>query len=383
MAVRYRSFALRLPSGVGYWTVVDERYRTIEAADEFLLTGRLGRDLAEGTTQAYATSLALFFQWCADAGVDWGTSGRHLGRFVFWLQHYDPDGRRPPSAEAPVRGPRRVNAVLAAVREFLKHAVSVGAADPALLDALFDVVRDWDLPAEVRGERGIGLRERPRHRLSEPERTVEPATDAEVLALLRACRNARDRFIVLALWRMGLRRGELAGVRREDVHFVPNATMLGCGVKGPHLHVRRRDNRNGATAKSRRPRAVPADWLVVQGYDQYVDVRDACEAASRCDFLLVNLYQPPVGGPMRPQALNELLAALSQRAGLARGVHPHALRHSFGTNVAASGATLDEIKDLLGHAFLTSSEVYLHPSPTRLREAVDRVAVPRLHEEPR
>src|SRR6266540_4353971 len=142
MAARYRSFALRLPSGVAYWTVVDERYRTVDAADEFLLTGRLGRDLAEGTTQAYATSLALFFQWCAATGVDWRASGRHMGRFVFWLQHYDPDGRRPPSAEAPVRGPRRINAVLAAVREFLKHAVSVGAADASLLDALFDVVRD-------------------------------------------------------------------------------------------------------------------------------------------------------------------------------------------------------------------------------------------------
>jgi site-specific recombinase XerD len=86
---------------------------------------------------------------------------------------------------------------------------------------------------------------------------------------------------------------------------------------------------------------------------------------------------------MRPQALNELFAALSRRAGLTRGVHPHALRHSFGTNVAASGATLDEIKDLLGHVFLTSSEIYLHPSPDRLREAVDRVGLPRLNGEPR
>ena len=81
-----------------------------------------------------------------------------------------------------------------------------------------------------------------------------------MLELLRACRSARDRFIVLALWRTGLRRGELAGLRREDVHFVPDAARLGCGVKGPHVHVRRRDNPNRAAAKSRRSRAVPADW---------------------------------------------------------------------------------------------------------------------------
>ena len=141
---------------------------------------------------------------------------------------------------------------------------------------------------------------RPRHRLREPERPVEGLDDEEVLGLLRACGNARDRFIVLALWRMGLRRGELTGLRGEDVHFVPDATRLGCGVKGPHLHVRRRENLNGAAAKSRRPRAVPADWLVVQAYDQYMSDRDACPAARSCDFLLVNLYRGQVGAPMRP-----------------------------------------------------------------------------------
>jgi integrase/recombinase XerD len=45
--------------------------------------------------------------------------------------------------------------------------------------------------------------------------------------------------------------------------------------------------------------------------------------------------------------------------------------------VMASGATLDEVRDLLGHASFTASEVYLHPSPERLREAVARVPVPR------
>ena len=143
------------------------------------------------------------------------------------------------------------------------------------------------------------------------------------------------------------------------------------------MHVRRRDNPNGAAAKSRRPRAVPADWLVVQAYDQYMSDRDACPAARSCDFLLVNLYRGQVGAPMRPGALNDLLEALSRRAGLARQARPHMARHAFATNVAASGATLDEIKDLLGHPSFTASEVYLHPSPERLREAVARVPVPR------
>jgi len=104
-------------------------------------------------------------------------------------------------------------------------------------------------------------------------------------------RNARDRFIVLALWRVGNRRAELTGIRMEDVHFVPDATRLGCRVRGEHLHVRHRANSNGAMAKSRRSRAVPADWFVVQAHDQYMLERGACPQASRCDFLLVNLFR--------------------------------------------------------------------------------------------
>jgi len=373
----FRAFPVILPTGPRYWTVIDERYQVVAPADEFLLHIRLGRGRAESTTQAYATGLALYFTWCAASRLDWSAATPRLGRFMHWLGYFGKDAAGTAVPGRRVRGAGRVNAVLAAVREFLKHSVSVGVVAPDVLDGLYDVVEDWDLPAEFRGEKRIGLRAQPRHRLHEPQRVIEPATDGQVLALLRACRNARDRFIVLALWRMGLRRGELTGLRREDVHLVPDATRLGCGVRGAHVHVVRRDNRNGARAKSPRSRAVPADWLVVQGYDQYLVERTTCLQAERCDFLLANLFGQPLGDPMRPQALNELMEALSRRAHLTRPVHPHALRHSFGTNLGASGATLDEIKDLMGHAAFTSSEVYLHPDDGRLREAVDRVPLPR------
>jgi len=373
----YRAFPVRLPSGVRYWTVLDAGWRVAEPADGFLLHMRLGRDLAESSTKAYAISLALFLDWCEGAGLAWPQAPRALGRFVHWLRFHDPARAGTPDFSRPVRGERRVNSVLAAVREFFRHAASAGLAGPGALRALFEVADERSLPAEALGEGLPDARLRPRHRLREPERRVEAVGDEEVLELLRACRSARDRFIVLALWRMGLRRGELTGLRGEDVHFVPDATRLGCGVKGPHVHVRRRENPNGAAAKSPRPRAVPADWLVVQAYDQYMSDRDGCPAARSCDFLLVNLYRGRAGAPMRPGALNDLLAALSRRAGLARQARPHLARHAFAANVAASGATLDEIKDLLGHSSFTASEVYLHPSPGRLREAVDRVPVPR------
>ena len=99
---------------------------------------------------------------------------------------------------------------------------------------------------------------------------MDRAVDEEIVALLRACRSARDRLIVLLMARAGLRRGEVCGLRRSDVHLLADSRPLGCEVARAHLHVvRREDNPNGAWAKSRRQRAVPLDFLVVQAFDTY------------------------------------------------------------------------------------------------------------------
>jgi site-specific recombinase XerD len=374
--VRLRPFLVRMPSGDRYWTVLDEDKLTpVVEADEFLRHVRFGRDQAESTTATYASAMKLYLTWCARTNKDWRETGR-LGSFMFWLRYarLDEDAVVAGPGHPPVRGPRRVNTILAGVREFLKHQVAVGNAPAAVLSMLYEVADDRDLPAELRGE-GSGLRyyAKARHRAAMPDGPVDRASDAEVLALLRACRTARDRLIVLLMARAGLRRGEVVGLRREDIHFLVDARHLGCSVAGSHLHVIRRDNGTGAWAKSRRARTVPADFLVVQAFDQYAVERAARAETATSDLVLVNLSRPPVGAPMKPGAVNELLTRLSRKAGLERAVHPHALRHAFATNVVAAGAAIDEVQQLLGHASVTSTQVYLHPSPQRLRAAVDRV----------
>src|SRR4029077_21298025 len=133
------------------------------------------------------------------------------------------------------------------------------------------VAGDRELPAEARGEDGrMAWRMRARHRLPEPETTIDRASDEQIVALLGACRSARDRLIVLLMARGGLRRGEVCGLRRSDVHLLVDSRRLGCDVARAHLHVvRRDDNPNEAWAKSRRERAVPLDFLVVQAFDVY------------------------------------------------------------------------------------------------------------------
>ena len=164
----------------------------------------------------------------------------------------------------------------------------------------------------------------------------------------------------------------------QDVHLLADSRPLGCEIARAHLHVvRRDDNPNGAWAKSRRQRVVPLDFLTVLALDTYVFERMAVSAAAGSDFLLVNLFRGRVGAPVRPGAIGDLLAAASRRAGLAAAVTPHQLRHAFGSNAADAGCGIDVVADLLGHASVSSSQVYLHPDPARLRAAVDAVPSPR------
>jgi integrase/recombinase XerD len=107
----------------------------------------------------------------------------------------------------------------------------------------------------------MSWRMRARHRVCEVERPVSRAADADIAAVITACRSARDRLIVLLMARAGLRRGEVAGLRRSDVHLLADSRPLGCGTARAHVHVvRREDNPNGAWAKSRRQRVVPLDF---------------------------------------------------------------------------------------------------------------------------
>lgn len=195
----------------------------------------------------------------------------------------------------PARSEKRINGVLTAVRGMVAHAVTHKDAPQWVLPVLFDLAASEDLPAAARDEgAGAGVRLGVRHRMKEPKRPVDRASDEEILGLLRACRTARDRMMLLFMGRGGLRRGEL------------------------------------------------------------------------------------VGAPMPPRAVNELLTALSKRAGLSRRVRPHQLRHAFASNARAAGAEWDEVSEVMGHESPESLLPYMHLDPQVLRDAVERVPSPRL-----
>ena len=170
-------------------------------------------------------------------------------------------------------------------------------------------------PGERRGRPVVTRRRVRRRRVERPPATL---TCDQVGALVDACANARDRFVVEALYATGLRAAELCGLHLSDLHLLPSAVRLGCPVAGAHLHVvRREDNENGALAKSVYPRVVPVCQPLVWCHDAYRLERDNLVEAAASDYLLVNLWRPPLGRGLRPAAVDELFARLSGKAGTA------------------------------------------------------------------
>ena len=173
------SLSGQLPSGERYWTVVDDEYRIVGDVDEYLRHLRFGQDCAESTTKAYAESLALYLRWCERSERDWRTAAERMGAFVTWLKHTpsDPEAVSVGPGLPAVRGPGRINRILAAVRGFLRHSVAVGNAPVEVLAMLFEISDDRHLPVEARGENTrLNYVARPRHRLSEPEIRVDRAS---------------------------------------------------------------------------------------------------------------------------------------------------------------------------------------------------------------
>ena len=366
-----RAFPVRMPSGVQYWTVIDSDLRVVPAADAYLRHLRFGRDAADSTTKAYAGAVVLYLSWCAATGQDWRSAAERLPSFVLWLR-YAPSTSGA-AAGAAVRGPRRINCVLAGTRGFLAFAVDRGDAPAHGARPTLRVGgQSRSSGGGARRGRGLEAADAGPPSGSRGQGKSRPGQRRGCSRAAESMSFGADRLLVLLLGRAGLRRGEAVGLRREDVHFAVESSAAGCEFPGSHLHVVRRQNVNGAWAKSRQSRAVPVDRLVVQAHDQYVAERVE-QAAMDSDFLFVNLFRAPLGAPMKLGAVNDLLAAASRRAGLDHVVHPHALRHSFASNVMDAGGTIDEVQQLLGHASISSSQVYLHPAPQRLRDAVERV----------
>ncbi|WP_194290573.1 tyrosine-type recombinase/integrase [Modestobacter roseus] len=367
-----RAFKFHTTAG-DYYSVIDEDYEVVEPAEEYLRYLVFSRGRRPTTAQKYAEGLALYFHYARQRSQDWRTPD--MTAFQLWLRVTpSPNERRASRKRAhsgpgatPVRSNARIDDISIYVCEFLKFQVGNGRVSQDVLATIYDGTVSR-LPGDVPGYMAAGMRMHRRHTLPRGRSRRRNAPVPLVLAVLDEARHARDIFLLLVLALCGLRRGEAMSLRREDLHFLPDSSSLGCDIGGQHLHVRQRINGNQAAAKGAEDRYVPVPEVLVAAYVAYQRERNDCPAAADCDFVFVNLWRAPLGQPMRLRAANDLLDRLSRQIG--QNVSPHMLRHTFASG-AAEVATLDVVQKLLGHAWLTSTQVYLHPDTSRLRQAVE------------
>ncbi len=313
----------------------------------------------------------MFLDWCAGQGVDWRRIElAELAWFKHWLEASPGRGGR-------LRSGSTVNAILTGVCELLRFCARTGLIELAVAERLSE--RRWLRfipPGFDVGESGQQRTVRARVLKARAVTTFpEALTGEQIGQVLARCRRPREVFLVILLRDTGVRIGEALGLRREDMHLLPDSRTLGCSTVGAHVHVRRRANPNGALAKSRFPRTVPASGAVLAAYGDYQHERSTLVSADDTDMVLVNLYHAPLGAPMGYRAAKGFFDRLA--AGCGFPVRPHMMRHSAATAWVRAGVDIDVVRALLGHASLASTTVYLHARDGDKRRAVDAVAAGR------
>ncbi|MGW8985124.1 tyrosine-type recombinase/integrase [Streptomyces parvus] len=354
--------------------IVDENYG-IHTEGSAYLAGLRQADRSPNTERAYAGRVALYLSYCARTGLIWNRPGFfELGRFAHWLvtEPLSPRTSRP--TEVRFRTKKTANAVLTTVFEFLRFGTAHGWVPDDVVTRLSDQKYLTFLPpgydtGEDDAFRTVQART---IKFVVADDGVEWLRDAQVEQLLELTRRDRDRFLVALLRCTGMRIGEGLGLRREDMHFLARSDSFGCQVAGPHVHVRRRANPNGALAKSPFSRWIPVTDQVVGLYADYQHERARVAEAEATDMVFVNLFRAPLGRPMTYHNAKDLFDRLARQAGFA--ARPHMLRHSAATSWLRSGVPLDVAQNLLGHASPASMQPYLHPTDRDKRDAVEAAA---------
>jgi integrase/recombinase XerD len=356
--------------GSELWVVLDPGLVMHRGATDFLRALH-GASRSPNTIRVYAGRVAGFLGWCAGQGVEWSSiSLAELARFKHFVEATPGRGGR-------LRSGATVNATLTAVCEFLRFCARTGLIEAAVAERLSEP--RWlrfTPPGFDAGESGQFRTVRARALKARAQVPFpEALTSEQAEAVLACCRRPREHFIVILLLETGLRIGEALGLRRADMHLLPDSRALGCATVGAHIHVRHRANPSGALAKSRFPRTVPASDAVLPAYAGYQYERAALADGEGTDMVLVNLYHQPRGAAMTYRAAKGFFDRLARGCGFP--VRPHMLRHTAATNWVRAGTDLDVVQALLGHVSLASTTVYLHARDEDKRRAVEAVAAGR------
>lgn len=336
------------------WTVVDGHGLPIGEVEQFLDWMRVV-DRSANTVRSYARHLSLFYRWLDGRGIIWDSiTFDNLCDFVGALSVGLPP--------LPVRGGGErstgtVKAVNAAVREFYEfHRVEGHGPENLVLtrNPARSPRASRSFLAHVENRRPT-TQSRIARRGKPAEQTVSYIDfESDFTRLLEAAATERDRFLLSALYDVGLRVGQALGLRHEDLDPMRRRVRV----------LRRTDNSNGALSKQRNTFTVDAPQRFFDLYARYLldELSDL-----DTDYVFVNLSRRPLGRPLSYSNAHQLVARIGASAGI-ENLHPHMLRHTHATALAKAGWTAPEIAARLGQSHAGSADVYIHLAANHLGE---------------
>jgi integrase/recombinase XerD len=299
------------------------------AIEEYLTHLRVERGLSDATLVAYRGDL-LDFAASKGAVADWDGSADVAVRYLAML---GTPGKTATRGGNLALRPTTLRRRAAALRGFYRFCYLEGriAAD---LAARFDLPRQPRLLPEVLT-------------VAEVEALLESQTDATPKGL-------RDRSLLELLYASGLRISEAVGLDRDHLSLEEGLVRV--------------------IGKGDRERQVPVGEVALDWLGRYIEeVRPAWLALDR----EVRAHGGPLflserGARLDRRRAWEMLVAAAGAAGLQNGVSPHTLRHSFATHLLEGGADLRIVQELLGHANISTTQLYTHLTGERIKDVYGR-----------
>jgi len=158
----------------------------------------------------------------------------------------------------------------------------------------------------------------------------------------------RDRAMLELLYASGPRVSELCYIQLRDINLELGLLRL--------------------TGKGRKQRLVPVGKSALEAVRAYLEsARGAMLRGRSSAYLFVSAR----GGPLTRQAFWKSISQYGRKAGIGQPLTPHLLRHSFATHLLEGGADLRSVQTMLGHADISTTQIYTHVLRTRLRKTVD------------
>lgn len=293
--------------------------RFLACLDDYIVYIARVAGFSPETVRAYEAHIQAYERWCGRAGID------ALHPSIHDLRGYLADLKRGGYAM------RTIAAHLSAVRSFFKWCLVEGMVDSDVAQLVQMPKMPQTLPTTVSD------RDMERLLATPDTSTAEGKRDAAMLELFYAT---------------GARIAELARLDCSDVDWSARTVRL--------------------FGKGSKERIVPVYLRALQAAKVYLaDARPQLLAASgRRNASVTAFFVSARGTRMDANALRYRFQKLCRAAGLPREVTPHVMRHTFATDLLAGGADLRSVQELLGHASLSTTTLYTHVTPDRLKNAV-------------